>query len=196
MAMKDKHGNECSHRLPVHIYTLAPPKSFSYLWSVTFAEKAYGSVGIWFNVVRALCPVIKKEHIVKLKRLDTTNQWDENSDEQDLLLRTLGLGAYKGVAIFIVASIWDTEDRESLAGGAGHKPSKPAALVSATDGTDYTMAHEVGHVLLGSDWRPVHTTVNSNIMIGGTWQIPNKSAPTFNSDQVSEMKKSRYLQTL
>ena len=35
---KDKHGNECTKLLRVHIFTLAAP-AFDYFKAITFAEK-------------------------------------------------------------------------------------------------------------------------------------------------------------
>ena len=51
---KDKHGNSCNKLLPVNIFTLAAVK-FDYNKSITFAEKLYGSNGIYFDIRQQLC---------------------------------------------------------------------------------------------------------------------------------------------
>lgn len=57
----------------------------------------------------------------------------------------------------------------------------------------YTLAHELGHVLLTSEFSPVHESSNSNIMVNGTHNSPAGSSPTFNAAQITQIKKSTHL---
>lgn len=192
MAQQDRHGNTCHKRIQIHIYSLRSPR-WDYSWAIEYAEQLYGSNGIYFDIRTAVCPVISEADDVALNVVDGTCRWDQSNTEQDRLHTAVGLGSYQGIAVFIVGGI--NNNGSTISGCAGHKPSKPTAVVSAT-GTNYTLAHEVGHVLLGSDYSPVHTSSTSNIMIGGTWQIPNGTRPTFNNNQVAELKRSTLLDSI
>lgn len=187
---KDKHGNECDKLVHATIYTLASPK-FDYFKAVEFTEKLYGSNGIYVSWGFGQCLALSKAQQVKLKVIDGACKWDQNNAEQDDLYDLVGAKNYSGILIFIVGGI-KTDATKTLAGCAGHAPSKPAVVVSAT-GTMYTMAHELGHVLLTSSFTPVHETSTSNIMVSGTHRIAAGSSPTFNAAQVTQIKKSKLL---
>jgi hypothetical protein len=73
-------------------------------------------------------------------------------------------------------------------GCGGHAPSKPACIVAAT-GSPWTTAHEVGHVMLGKSFSPVHATDTTNLMFRSTPGI-TASLPSLTDDQVKQIKKS------
>src|SRR5207248_2911614 len=66
------------------------------------------------------------------------------------------------IMVYFVNDIQET-DGSQLNGCAGHKPGEPAVVVSST-ANKYDMAHEVGHVLLGPRFRPVHHPSSVNLM--------------------------------
>ncbi len=186
---KDKHGNECTKRLSLAIYTLAQVK-FEYFKALEFAEKLYGKHGILFDVVAQQCLALKKADQVKLAVIDGTCKWDQNNSEQDDLWELVKPPVGR-LVVFIVGGI--QKPKGPSAGCAGHAPSKPAVVVSGSLGTNFTLAHEVGHVLLTSDFTPVHTFSKRNIMVNGTHKIPKKSFPDFNRKQLKQIMKSKLL---
>ena len=187
--LTDKHGNECSKRLPVAIYTLSTV-SFDYFWALRYAEQLYGKHGIFFDVVDQSCLALSAAEQVSLAVIDGTCRWDQNNSEQDDLHSLVNPPPGR-VCVFIVGGI--QQPSGPLAGCAGHAPDKPAAVVSGTLGTNYTLAHEVGHILLTSSFSPVHETSPSNIMVGGTHRIPVNSSPDFNAAQVRQVLQSDLL---
>jgi hypothetical protein len=190
---KDRHGNECSKRLPVGIYTLAAVQSFDYFEAVSFAERLYGKHGIFFDIVTQMCMALDAEQQVRLAVIDGSCEWDQNNSEQ-AELHTLVSAPPGQVSVFIVGGI--QQDTGPLAGCAGHAPTTPAAVVSGSVGTKFTLAHEVGHILLTSGYSPVHESVNTNIMIGGTHQIPINSSPDFNAAQLQKILAHPLLQSV
>lgn len=187
---KDKYGNQCNKILSVNIFTLAAVK-FDYFKAIEFAEKLYGSNGIYFDIRQGLCLALSEAQQVKLQVIDGACKWDQNNAEQDDLFNLVKDRVTSGISIFIVGGI-KTDATTTISGCAGHSPSKPAAVVSAT-GTMYTLAHELGHVLLTSSHSPVHETSTSNIMVNGTHKIPANSFPTFNKTQIKQILKSAHL---
>jgi hypothetical protein len=188
----DRHGNRCSKRLPVGIYTLAAVQSFDYFEAVGFAEQLYGKHGIYFDIVSQMCLALDAAQQVRLAVIDGSCQWDQNNSEQ-AELHTLVNAPSGQVSVFIVGGI--QQDTGPLAGCAGHAPDTPAAVVSGSVGTKFTLAHEVGHILLTSSYSPVHETSTSNIMIGGTHRIPVNGSPDFNEAQLRQIMSSRLLQS-
>lgn len=73
-------------------------------------------------------------------------------------------------------------------GCGGHAPGKPACIV-ASDGSQWTTAHEVGHVLLGSEFSLVHDGSSGNLMFSSTPGI-TANPPSLTDAQVARIKKS------
>ena len=80
-----------------------------------------------------------------------------------------------------------------LLGCGGHLPGKPACIVGS-QAARYSTAHEVGHVLLGSGFNPVHDPLISNLM----YAFENRTGdpPGLNGPQVTQIKRSRSCTTL
>lgn len=177
----------------IHIRTLAMPK-FDYRKSIEMAKLIYGNIGVAFNVMSELCPVVSGTSTIDLSVIDGQCKWNQfNPEQSDLYSRAKpGSG---GITVFIVGGIRESPTK-TLAGCAGHAPGKPTAVVSVEKGTIFTIAHEVGHVLLTSTYSPVHSTDTKNIMISGTWQIPAGTIPYFTEGQRQQILKSPLLNAL
>lgn len=174
----------------IHVRTLAAP-AFSYSKAIAIAKQVYSDIGVAFNVLTELCPVVADEPAIDLTEIDGQCDWDKFNAEQESLYKRASPGA-TGITVFIVGGIRKTNG-SALAGCAGHAPSKPAAIVSADKGTVYTIAHEVGHVLLGPKYTPVHTNDVKNIMINGTHKIPMGTITYFTEGQRQQILKSTFL---
>lgn len=186
---KNRQGQNCSKRVIIHVRSLAAP-TYSYTESVRQAELIYGNIGILFQINSELCPALSAAADVELAVIDGACKWDQfNTEQTDLY--AMGQPGPNGVTVFIVGGIRQP-DGSTLSGCAGHAVGKPSAVVSAS-GTVYTMAHEVGHVLLGSTFTPVHTTDNSNVMVNGTFHIAAGTTPSFSAAQRAQILKSPLL---
>lgn len=118
----------------------------------------------------------------QLVQIDGTCTWKITDGEFASLLR-LGPGIpATDVGVFYV-------DRFSqpINGCGGHMANKPACIVAKT-GTRYSTAHEIGHVLLGSSFVPVHVNDVKNLMYPSG--IPHARTPELTAAQVARIKKS------
>lgn len=177
-------------KIVVHIRNLAIP-AFSLELATKYAEKLYNSIGIKFEIGSSISLALKKTEMATLSVVDGACKWDQNNSEQDMLYKLAGLTRKNGIVVFIVKGIKTASG--TLNGCAGHSLDKPAIVVGA-NASKFTIAHEIGHLLLGSDHSPVHEKSKSNIMYGGgTINIPSNSFPQFNSSQIIEIFKSPYL---
>jgi hypothetical protein len=69
------------------------------------------------------------------------------------------------ILVFIVSGMYGPDGRyNGIRGCAAHRPGDPAVVIRARNITHWLMAHEVGHVLLGSSFQPVHSDDESNLM--------------------------------
>mgnify|MGYP000871073458 CR=1 FL=1 len=177
----------------IHIRTLAAPM-FEYSRAIAMAKMIYGNIGVAFNIASEMCPSLDTTSNVDLSEVNGMCAWNQFNPEQSDLYSRAHPGS-GGVTVFIVGAIRETPGN-TLAGCAGHAPGKPTAVVSAAAGTIYTIAHEVGHVLLGSAYSPVHATDIRNIMIGGTWQIPANAIPYFTEGQRQQILRNPLLRAL
>jgi hypothetical protein len=128
---------------------------------------------------------------LKLNIVDGDCEWDQLSDEQKLLH---GMGSVQAVGatdivVYFVNTIKEV-DGSLLNGCAGHLPSR-AAVVVAASGSKWTMAHEVGHVLLTSTFSPVHHASAQNLMFRSTAKI-TASLPNLDDKQLTQMRLSPY----
>lgn len=76
---------------------------------------------------------------------------------------------------------------QALNGCGGHLPNRPACIV-ARAGTQWCAAHEVGHVLLTSNFSPVHINDASNLM--HPVDIARSATPGLTQAQVTRIKSS------
>lgn len=80
----------------------------------------------------------------------------------------------------------------SLRGCGGHRPRRPACII-ASHGTEWTTAHEVGHVLLTKNFthRPggAHHTSRGNLMFSDTGRI-SAVLPSLTPAQIAQIKAS------
>jgi hypothetical protein len=186
MPCEDVLGNRCTHRVRIHIRTLTRPFILEND-AVRNAQKVYGPYGICIQVVSAARLQLEAAKRAELRVLDGACHWNMVSDEQRQLY---ALGAadvpINEVLVYFVSEI--KEPGGSLRGCAGHAVNRPAVSVSAS-GTNWTMAHELGHVLLTSRFIPVHSPSRDNLMSTPTSLITVRP-PRLTAEQVGAMKRS------
>ena len=86
------------------------------------------------------------------------------------------------IAVFIVNQFQEADND----GCAGHAARLPACAVTHNC-MQWTVAHEVGHVLLTSTFVPVHTVSPRNLMFAGDW---TSSPPTLTEKQIAKIRSS------
>jgi hypothetical protein len=155
------------------------------------AQRVYGPSGICIEFASGQSLLLDETDQLTLTVLDTACQWDEESGEQSQLYNiggTEGVGA-NDVLVYYVNRIVKP-DGGTLNGCAGHDPTRAAVAVAAT-GSRWTLGHELGHVLLGSGFSPVHDTSPLNLMFAPTTGI-TANPPSLSATQVAAMRRSRY----
>jgi len=152
-------------KVRLHFRSVAMPK-VPELTMLAKAQEIYAPHNIQFEFASGLSMGAGSEKLLQLDASDGTCNWNQASDEQKMLD---ALGGRQGagpndVVVYYVNQIQE-KGGGKLNGCAGHLPGK-AAVVVATSGILTTLAHEVGHVLLGPSFTPVHATDPKNLMHG------------------------------
>ena len=189
---RDQLGHHCNHEIRLHLFSIATP-GVDENTALRNAMRVYGQHRIRLRIVSAQSLALSTADQLTLNVVDGACQWNVVSDEQR---RVHHLGDTRAIGPKDVRIYWVHEIREPqgnvLAGCAGHAPAKPAVMVSAL-GSQWTMAHELGHVLLGPLFAPVHAAHPTNIMFSPSAAIIS-NPPTFNNAQLEAIHRSPFCQ--
>jgi len=155
------------------------------------AQKVYAQINVKLEFASGLSMAVTNEDLLRLDASDGTCHWNQASDELKLL-NTLGGRQGVGLNDILVfyANRIKQNDGSTLNGCAGHDPGKPTVVVAAT-GSPWTLGHEVGHVLLGPSFSPVHATDPKNLMFSPTAGI-TANPPGFTPEQAKAIRASKF----
>lgn len=192
MSARDDLGNICDHRIRLHLFSIASP-AVSEGTALRNAQRVYGQHRICLSVVSGQTLNLSAADQLTLTVVDGACNWDVVSDEQRLLH---SIGTTSGLAGNDIRVYWVNQIRQpdgsTLAGCAGHAPARAAVMVSAI-GSPWTMPHELGHVLLGPAFNPVHARAATNIMFSPSASI-TVNPPSFDATQLRVIRGSRFCQ--
>ena len=171
-----------THRVKLHFRSLS-------LTDVPFdrafrnAQRVYAQYGIRIDFASGLSLGLPEDQARNLEVVDGSCAWTITSGEYNEVQRLAGNLPPNEILVCYVSRF-----ASGKLGCGGHAPNKPACIVTSI-GSQWTTAHEVGHVLLGSAFRPVHETSTSNLMFGNTPSITG-DPPSLTDAQVTQIKKS------
>jgi hypothetical protein len=187
----DELGNVCYYKVSVRLYSIARP-SVAEFTALKNAQRVYGQYGICISFVSGQSVLLPAIDQIQLQTINGDCGWDITSDDQKTLhgIRKNYSGSAFEISVYFVNEIRENDARQ-LNGCGGHAPGRPALTVAAS-GTPWTFAHELGHVLLGKHFKPVHMEADTtNIMYKSTSGIIS-DPPTLNALQLAAIKSSLY----
>ena len=175
-------GRRFTHRVKLHFRSISlTDVPFNSILAHTQAVYAPYGIRIDFGSGKSLS--LTADEQARLLQIDGTCQWTVTDGEFAELLGSDGPTPGDGVAVFYV-------DRfsEAINGCGGHLVHRPGCIV-ARAGTAYCTAHEVGHVLLGSTFAPVHIDDSSNNLMNSV-DILRPRPPVLTDLQLQRIKAS------
>jgi hypothetical protein len=179
MRALDQRFNRFTHRIGLHFRSIA-------LTNVTFdriltsTQAVYAQYGIRVDMMNGESLALEAGDQTRLEQVDQQCGWTLSTGEfNDLHARGTPAPA-TDVLVYFIQSF-----NPQLNGCGGHAVGRPACTVAAT-GTQWTVAHEVGHVLLGSTFAPVHVNDTRNLMNTTTATIT--SIPGLTERQLRQMR--------
>ena len=174
-------GNPFTHRIRLHFRSISlTDVPFNTILSHT--QAVYAQYGIKVEMGSGKSLMLSADEQARLLQIDGTCRWNITDGEYAELMRMGGATPSTDIAVFYV-------DRfsETINGCGGHMVNRPGCIV-ARAGTPYSTAHEIGHVLLGSSFSPVHVNDTSNVMFPSG--IARSRTPVFNDLQLQRIKAS------
>lgn len=150
------------------------------------ARIVYAQYNIEVRFGSGLSLGLTEEEAKKYEKVDGQCKWvleDDEFREVQELGRNIPANH---IAVYYVNRF----SKNTLLGCGGHRPGKPACIVASRAGP-WDLAHEVGHVLLTKDHKPVHHASTSNLMFPhsqGTAEVP-----ALDRDQLARIRKSPLL---
>ncbi len=181
-------GTLFTHRVRVHLRTVARPSVSEYT-SFHTAQRVYAQYKIKLQLSSAASLMLPKGKKLDLEVIDVDCYPHKLSADQRLIysLGNSGNIGANDIRVYYVDRIRDV-DLGTLHGCAGSLPGKAAVTVAAA-ASRWDMAHEIGHILLGSSYKPVHHADTRNLMHASS--VP-ATTPFLDDSQVQAIKRSRY----
>ena len=182
MAAFDSSFPSHTHRVRLHFRSLAlTDVPFDRLLDNAVAVYSQYGINVEFGSGESL--LLTSEQQDKFARIDQTCDWDLDSGEFEELQSLGSRAPNTDVLVYFVVTFLE----DNLLGCGGHAKDRPACtLAQRCNGFD--PAHEVGHVLLGPSFSPVHSDDTRNLMF--KFSTPNKDIRVLTDSQITQMRKS------
>ena len=171
-----------THRLRLHFCSLVQT-TVPFNTAFRNAQRVYAQYGIRVEFRSGISLGLPEAEANRLSVVNGSCEWEITSGEFSEVQSLVG-----GIPSTDILVCYVNRFEGTTLGCGGHAPSKPACIVAAS-GSPWTTAHEVGHVMLGKSFSPVHTSDTSNLMFRSTPGI-TASLPSLTTEQVEQIKKS------
>lgn len=169
-----------NHRVRLHFRSISLT-NVPFQESLTWAEIVYGQYGIKMEFASGMSLGLSEADEERFAQVGDSCEW-EISDGEYNELHSMG----PAVPSTDLLVYYVRDFTESIVGCGGHAVGRPACTVGS-NGTKWTTAHEVGHVLLTGNFNPVHAPTARNLMVSGTHQIGN-TIPILTNQQVAKIR--------
>ncbi len=177
----DKRHPRFTHRINLHFRSLSLTDiPFDQLMSN--AAQAYAQYGVEARFASGQSLGLSPDQARRFSVVGQNCDWVMDSGEFAELHKLGTPVPNTDIAVFIVNQFQERDDD----GCAGHARNLPACAVTHNC-MQWTVPHEVGHVLLTSTFVPVHTVSPRNLMFAGNWTV---SPPTLTEKQLAKMRSS------
>src|SRR5579863_7357959 len=180
-----------THKVRLHLRSIAMPAQAE-MKQLSVMKEIYAQYAIMIEMASGESVRLKDDDALTLTVVDGDCKWDQVSDEQRLLQDSGDKGGIgpNDITVYFATTLRQTNG-STLQGCAGSVPARPAVMIAA-DATDKTtMAHEVGHILLGSSFVPVHDHDSKNLMCEAAMCTGNPAY--LNDAQLKTIRASRFL---
>lgn len=182
LAMLDWHFSRYEYRVRLHFRSIALTNvAFSRI--MTDTETVYAQYGIKVEFASGQSLRLPPEQMELFEQIDQECNWELNDGEFHML-HSLGMPAPSNeVLVYYVRAFSDP----SLLGCGGHARNRPALTVAAR-ASRWDTAHELGHVLLGSRFSPVHIDDRRNLMY--PYSTTTSEIPVLTHSQLAQIRRS------
>ncbi|MCC7308600.1 MAG: peptidoglycan-binding protein [Acidobacteria bacterium] len=176
----DRLCRNYSHRVRLHFRSLSE-NNVPFERGLSDAEIVYGQYGIKIEFASGMSLMLTAQEEADFAVVDDACTWTITDGEYARLHQMGPAIPQVDIGVFYVRALSD-------AGGCGgHMVGRPACTVAANV-TRWATAHEVGHVLLTSNFNPTHVASNRNLMMADVLHF--STTPVLTDRQVAQIKAS------
>jgi hypothetical protein len=143
-------------------------------------QRAYAPHGIRVDFGSGMSLGLPEDEATRLASVSGSCEWEIKDGDYAEVQRLGPPVSATDIVVYYVNQFATT----SILGCGGHLPGRPACILGAA-AAQYSTAHEVGHVLLGSKFDPVHDSSISNLMYA--YENRTGDPPAINSAQLTQM---------
>jgi hypothetical protein len=155
------------------------------------ARMVYAKYGIYLDILSGMTMILSEDELKVFDEVDVGECVDNKLSTELADLHKIGLqGVAANEVVVYFAPKLKNAKHKPLNGCAAINSDRPALVVSATS-TPWTLAHELGHVLL-EKYSPVHSTDTANVMFKTTAGITS-FPPDLDTEQLKAIKASKYI---
>lgn len=184
----DKKFPGFSHKVKLHFRSISLT-NVPFNVSLRNAELVFAQYGILIAFASGESLLLSDDQTAKFSKIDQECDWDL-SDGEFAEVQSLGSRAPStDVLVFHVSRFADG----NTLGCGGHMAGRPACTITAS-ALGWDTAHEVCHVLLGSNFEPVHSTDKRNLMFESSRS--ESSVPQMTVQQVAKVRTSNQCKTI
>ena len=173
-----------SHRVRLHFRSLSLT-NIRFETLLSRAKQVFAPHGIRIDYASGESLALSEAETDRFKKVDGACNWTITSGEFNDLLQLGSPAPTTDIIVFFVASF----GKVGRLGCGGHRILRPACIVAAA-GSHWDTAHEIGHVILGSRFTPVHHASTNNLMYEYSGSRGSGNLPTLTAAQVAQMKSS------
>lgn len=177
------------HSIGVHFRSIALTKvPFNTILAST--KQVYAQYGIRIDMMNGESLALSAADQARFEKINQLCVWDLTLGEFNELH---SLGTPAPATDVLVYFIHSFKKEPAATGCGGHAKGRPACTVAIT-GNRWSLAHEMGHVLLGSGFTPVHTNDTRSVMYKKA--AYRASTPTLTEKQLAVIRASTVCKTL
>ena len=171
-----------THRIKLHFRSLSLTNvPFDRIFRST--QRAYAPHGIRVDFGSGSSLGLSEDEATRLASVSGSCEWEITSGDFAEVQRLGGRVPATDIVVYYVNRFANA----GLLGCGGHLPGRPACILGS-GAAQYSTAHEMGHVMLGSSFNPVHDAAISNLM----YAFENRTGdpPSLNAAQITQIKTS------
>jgi peptidoglycan hydrolase-like protein with peptidoglycan-binding domain len=179
----DRRSGGFKHRVRLHFRSIALT-NVPFQRSLSNTQAVYAQYAIDAQFASGESVLLSAADAAKFEQIDQECNWDLTSGEFNEIQNIGSPTSAQDVRVFHVSRFADA----NVLGCGGHAANLHICTVTAS-ALAWDTAHEIGHVLLGSGFSPVHVNDRQNLMHPSSRTL--NSIPVLNLAQVTQMRTNR-----
>lgn len=193
MPTTDVLGHQCDRKLRLHVRRLHH-LAFDPFETLRCTQRVFGPVGIQVEVCSLESMQVPLKDVSRFAAVTEPYTWNSTNADRSEMYSRYGAQDLGSVTVFLISRIVPLVNPDGslseIAGTAASPVHRPAVYIGAF-APPWTLAHELGHLLLLPRFNELHNADRANLMFKFTGWSP--TPPAINEKQAAAMRESPLL---